>query len=201
MYVWIEWLKEQCGKWSATGDDVSLNQDSKPASSEEPERTERSDPKAKHTSSGDAALAKSMVSKIVSGEPFMDRKSTFQAHVAPVTSLAEVNAVMDILLENNKIRNATHNIMAYRICLPDRNTVMQDFDDDGETSAGGRLLHLLQIADVKNAVVVVSRWFGGILLGPARFTHINNVGRSLLEQLGFIAHTKETTGSKHKGKK
>lgn len=52
-----------------------------------------------------------------------------------------------VLLESNKIRNATHNIMAYRIAVPDRPGVFhQDYDDDGEAAAGGRLLHLLQVA-------------------------------------------------------
>jgi putative IMPACT (imprinted ancient) family translation regulator len=31
--------------------------------------------------------------------------------------------------------------------------VLQDYDDDGETAAGGRLLHLLQIVDAINVVV------------------------------------------------
>lgn len=35
-------------------------------------------------------------------------------------------------------------------------------------------------------VVVVSRWFGGILLGPDRFKHINNAARSLLNTCGLI---------------
>ena len=35
--------------------------------------------------------------------------------MAPVTSVAEVRAVVAVLLQSNKIRNATHNIMAYRI--------------------------------------------------------------------------------------
>lgn len=32
----------------------------------------------------------------------------------------------------------------------------------------------------------VSRWYGGILLGPARFTHINNAARELLDACGYI---------------
>ncbi len=35
---------------------------------------------------------------------------------------------------------------------------MQDSDDDGESAAGGRLLHMLQIAGAENVVVIVSRW-------------------------------------------
>lgn len=48
------------------------------------------------------------------------------------------------------------------------------------------MLRCMQVADVRNAVVVVSRWFGGVLLGPSRFTLINNTARVALEQLGYI---------------
>ncbi|KAJ7299731.1 hypothetical protein O6H91_Y167500 [Diphasiastrum complanatum] len=111
---------------------------------------------------------------------------TFQAHLAAVKSVDQVETVMEILMHNRKIAAATHNIMAYRISIPNKGTVLQDSDDDGETAAGGRLLHLLQIADALDVVVVVSRWFGGILLGPNRFKHINNAARSLLSACGYI---------------
>lgn len=73
---------------------------------------------------------------------------SLQAHVAPITHVDQVSAVVAILLENNKIRHATHPaIMAYRIAVPDKPGVFhQDYDDDGEAAAGGRLLHLLQVA-------------------------------------------------------
>ena len=35
--------------------------------------------------------------------------------------------------------------------------------------------------DVRNAVVVVSRWYGGVHLGPDRFKHINNCARTLIQ--------------------
>lgn len=38
----------------------------------------------------------------------------------------------------------------------------QDCDDDGESAAGGRLLHLLQVAGAEDVVVVVSRWCASI---------------------------------------
>ncbi|ORY91266.1 ribosomal protein S5 domain 2-type protein [Syncephalastrum racemosum] len=121
-----------------------------------------------------------------SPEPLVDRKSVFVAHVAQVKSTDEVEAVMSKLLENKKIAKATHNIMAYRIVMPD-GRMLQDNDDDGETAAGGRLLHMMQITDVRNVMVVVSRWYGGILLGADRFKDINNVARSALEDCGHIA--------------
>jgi putative IMPACT (imprinted ancient) family translation regulator len=62
------------------------------------------------------------------------------------------------------------------------------------------VLLMPQVADIQNAVVVVSRWFGGILLGPARFGLINNTARQLLEQTGFLKHsTSGSSGSKQSG--
>ncbi len=49
------------------------------------------------------------------------------------------------LLACSKLRAATHNIMAYRIHMPETGAWLADCEDDGETAAGGRLLHLLQV--------------------------------------------------------
>lgn len=49
------------------------------------------------------------------------------------------------------------------------------------------LLPPAQILDVRNVLVVVSRWYGGILLGPDRFKHINNCARNLLVDEGYAA--------------
>lgn len=82
--------------------------------------------------------------------------------------------------------------MAYRIPHPARPGVFfQDSDDDGEAAAGGRLLRLLQLTgaggDGRGGVcVVVTRWFGGVLLGPSRFALINNCARALLVEAGAI---------------
>ena len=75
--------------------------------------------------------------------------------------------------------------------------LLQDYDDDGESAAGGRLLRLLTLVGAENVLVVVSRWYGGVLLGPARFTHINNAARQLLDECGYVS-TKQTKPSKKK---
>ncbi|XP_046905364.1 protein IMPACT isoform X2 [Hypomesus transpacificus] len=116
------------------------------------------------------------------GETITDRRSTFQPHLSRVLTPRQVTMVLNKLYENKKIASATHNIYAYRIYCEDKQTYLQDCDDDGETAAGGRLLHLLQILDVCNVMVVVSRWYGGILLGSDRFKHINNCARNILVQ-------------------
>lgn len=125
--------------------------------------------------------------RIVTGPTLEDRKSVFQGHAATVISLAEVRAVMEELKRSSKIARASHNMLAYRIQGEKTSSLLQDCDDDGEDAAGGRMLHLLQLLDVKNVVVVVSRWYGGIHLGPDRFKHINNAARQALELAGLIA--------------
>jgi putative IMPACT (imprinted ancient) family translation regulator len=90
-----------------------------------------------------------------------------------------------------------------------------DNDDDGEDAAGTRLAHLLDIMvlspfsvlrrqDLKNVMVIVSRWYGGVMLHGDRFKHISNVGREALEVGGFFPkHTSEPgkSGSKKKSRK
>lgn len=60
-------------------------------------------------------VANDVAIQISTGDPFEDRKSTFQAHVAEVHSREETMRVLRQLLSNNKIARATHNIYAYRI--------------------------------------------------------------------------------------
>ncbi|KAG7467786.1 IMPACT protein [Solea senegalensis] len=129
------------------------------------------------------------------GQAITDRRSTFQPHLAPVVTPRQVKMVLGKLYENKKIASATHNIYAYRIHCEDKHSFLQDCEDDGETAAGGRLLHLMQILDVRNVMVVVSRWYGGILLGPDRFKHINNCARNILVEEGYTPSLDETTRS------
>ena len=57
----------------------------------------------------------------------------------------QVSVVLHELKSNKKIATATHNIVAYRIRDIARQVLVQDCDDDGESAAGSRLLHLLQV--------------------------------------------------------
>lgn len=129
--------------------------------------------------------ASDLAVEIVSGEPFVDRKSTFQAHLAVVHSRDQCDWVMRTLLQKSKIARATHNIMAFRFFDADRGVQCADNDEDGEDAAGARLAELLELMGANNIIVVVSRWFGGIKLGPDRFRHINNAARSLIEAQGL----------------
>jgi hypothetical protein len=46
--------------------------------------------------------------------------------------------------------------------------------------------------------VVVSRWYGGTLLGPDRFKLINQAARDALEKAGFLDDDKQDTRSRRR---
>ncbi|OQR90397.1 impact-like protein [Achlya hypogyna] len=130
-------------------------------------------------------LAAPFLASIKTGEPITDRKSTFQAHAVAVTSVQQVNEFVEFLLQDRKIARATHNMLAYRIVAG--TNVIKDCDEDGEHGAGNKMSHLLEMLHAENVAVVVTRWYGGIQLGPDRFKHIANATRNVLETYGFIA--------------
>ncbi|RSL89194.1 hypothetical protein CEP51_001373 [Fusarium floridanum] len=124
-------------------------------------------------------------------EPITDTKSTFIAHVARVTSPDQARHYVQVLLASDKrIRQATHNMTAWRIKGPGAAS-FQDCDDDGEAAAGGRLLHLMQLMDIWDAMVVVTRWYGGVQLGPKRFALINAVARDGFVKAGLVEEKKK----------
>ncbi|VDN59181.1 unnamed protein product [Dracunculus medinensis] len=127
------------------------------------------------------------VPPFISGDVICDRKSTFQAHVAAITSEEEAMLVLNKLKENGKIARATHNIYAWNVdkIVSGRLIKQHDCEDDGETGAGAKLLNLLDMMKARNVIVIVTRWYGGIHLGPDRFRHICNVAREILLQNGF----------------
>ncbi|KAF2826738.1 UPF0029-domain-containing protein [Ophiobolus disseminans] len=129
-----------------------------------------------------------------------EKKSVFLARVAPVSSPAQAKQyVAHLLATDKKAARATHNMTAWRI-KGSNDTSYQDCDDDGETAAGSRMLHLLQLMDIWDVMVVVTRWYGGVLLGPDRFRLINTAAREALLLGGFVKEAK-VGDNKKKGKR
>lgn len=91
---------------------------------------------------------------------FEEKKSKFIGYAKPVKSQEEAE---DFISEiKTKHKDATHNCSAYVI---EEN--LKRFDDDGEPShtAGMPILSTLEAEGLKEVVVVVTRYFGGTLLG------------------------------------
>ena len=131
---------------------------------------------------------------IVHGDPITDRGSTFQAHYMPVSSLEEVNEFRCALLEDRKVRyleyvsnlnvitacvaqiaRATHNIFAFRFTDSKTGICYHDCDDDGEAAAGAKLAEVLRLMGADGVAVVVTRWFGGTLLGSSYANKLLNI--------------------------
>ncbi|NLJ73559.1 MAG: YigZ family protein [Firmicutes bacterium] len=92
----------------------------------------------------------------------IERKSKFIGRIKPVSSSEEAEAFIDEVRKEHW--DATHNVPAYIIGT---NQEVQKYSDDNEPSgtAGLPMLEVLKAHEVVNAVVVVTRYFGGTLLG------------------------------------
>lgn len=92
-----------------------------------------------------------------------EKKSKFIANFFPVQNEEEAEKMIKEL--KKKYHDARHNCTAYRI--QEDNQVIEKASDDGEPSgtAGLPMLNILQKNNLCNVLVVVTRYFGGILLG------------------------------------
>ena len=92
----------------------------------------------------------------------VEKRSKFIANILQVSSVEE--AEERIKLTKKKYHDARHNCVAYRVFENDK--VFEKSSDDGEPSgtAGGPMLNILQKNNLCNVVVIVTRYFGGILL-------------------------------------
>lgn len=94
---------------------------------------------------------------------FEEKKSKFIGYIKPIQKVKEAEDFIQYIKKLHP--NATHNCSAYR--LIESGQEYYKADDDGEPSgtAGKPIGEILVTLDVYNAVVVVTRYFGGIKLG------------------------------------
>lgn len=90
-----------------------------------------------------------------------ERKSVFIGHAKPVTSEEEARAFIDEI--RHQYADATHNVYAYLL----NGGAVARYSDDGEPhgTSGIPTLNVLKMSGAMDLVVVVTRYFGGILLG------------------------------------
>jgi uncharacterized YigZ family protein len=93
---------------------------------------------------------------------YEEKRSRFIARVRPV--ITEQEAIDFINGIKAECWDATHNCYAYHVA---NEAVYQRYSDDGEPSgtAGMPILEVIRKKQLMNVVVVVTRYFGGILLG------------------------------------
>ena len=93
----------------------------------------------------------------------IEKKSKFIADIYPVKDVDEADKI--IKETKKKYYDAKHHCIAYRIVKDDM--IVEKSSDDGEPSgtAGAPMLNILQGNNLCNIIVIVTRYFGGILLG------------------------------------
>lgn len=93
---------------------------------------------------------------------YTDRKSRFIGQAMPITGEAEAAVLIDQI--KRKYWDARHNCYAY---VTGENGEISRSSDDGEPSgtAGRPILDCITGANLRNVLIVVTRYFGGTLLG------------------------------------
>lgn len=108
---------------------------------------------------------------------YIEKKSRFIGYAKPVETEAEAAAFIREIRARH--HDATHHCYAYQIGEQDQ---LQRSSDDGEPAgtAGRPILEVIKKSGLKNTCVVVTRYFGGILLGAGglvrAYSHSAQVG-------------------------
>ncbi|WP_372714560.1 YigZ family protein [Ilyobacter sp.] len=94
---------------------------------------------------------------------FEEKKSKFIGYIKPIASKEEAENFIQMI--KRKHPDATHNCSAYKVT--ENGQEYYKVDDDGEPggTAGKPIGEIMNLLDVNNLVVVVTRYFGGIKLG------------------------------------
>lgn len=117
------------------------------------------------------------------------KKSRFIGYAKPVETEEEAIAFIDEIKRMH--RQATHNCSAYMVGERDQ---FQKASDDGEPSgtAGKPILEVIKNKGLKNVAVVVTRYFGGIMLGAGglvrAYTDGAVAGIEAAEEIVYVLH-------------
>ena len=120
----------------------------------------------------------------------MEKKSKFIANIFYVETQEEAEEKVKEI--KKKYFDARHNCFAYSVFT--KEGIVNRFSDDGEPSgtAGGPMLNILNGRELTNLVVIVTRYFGGILLGTGGL--IRAYTGATQEALSHIEEVKKDLG-------
>ena len=114
---------------------------------------------------------------------FEEKKSVFIGYCEHVTNEEEALAFVRKIKE--KHRDATHNCYGYVM----KGGILCRYSDDGEPqgTAGKPILDMLVKSGVDDVCVVVTRYFGGTLLGTGGLVHAYSLGAKMAVEAAGIA--------------
>lgn len=116
-------------------------------------------------------------------DEYIVEKSTFIGYAKPIKS--EEEAIEFINEIKKKHKDATHNVWAYTV---GENMNIQRYSDDGEPqgTAGIPTLEVIKKEDLRDVVVVVTRYFGGIKLGAGGLVRAYTKGAKVGIEAGIV---------------
>lgn len=113
---------------------------------------------------------------------YREKGSKFMAFGFPVQHEEEVREIMGRL--RRTYHDARHHCYAYRI-KEEEVTVRQSDDGEPAGTGGKPILQAIEAADMHNVLVIVVRYFGGVLLGKNRLAHAyRSAARDLFAHAG-----------------
>lgn len=114
-----------------------------------------------------------------SEDAFEVKRSRFLCHVCPVTDVPQAQAFISRVRTDHW--DARHNVSAYSL-----RSGQQHCTDDGEPqgTAGRPVLGVILSKDVRDVCVVITRYFGGVLLGTGGLVRAYSHGAELALEAG-----------------
>ena len=118
------------------------------------------------------------------------KKSKFICNLIKVESQKEAEEYIKKI--KKKYYDARHNCVSYRVIEDEQ--IVEKSSDDGEPSgtAGGPMLNILQKNNLCNVLVIVTRYFGGILLGTGGL--VRAYSDATFEAINFAEKIEECIG-------
>lgn len=115
---------------------------------------------------------------------FEEKHSVFIGYCMRTETEEAANAFIREIKEKHK--DATHNVFGYTM----QNGILCRYSDDGEPqgTAGKPILDILQRSGVNDVCVVVTRYFGGTLLGTGGLVHAYSKAAKLALDAAGISH-------------
>ena len=120
-----------------------------------------------------------MTPEYARSEHITDRSSKFIGYFSKTMSRVQLQALPEI-------KSASHKMAAWRVGSKQKTltqsghtTIDVGYDEDGEKGSGWRLKRILEEGTIIG-VIVVARWYGGVMLGPKRWEHIEDVAKEAI---------------------
>ncbi|KAI1777192.1 hypothetical protein F4818DRAFT_340626 [Hypoxylon cercidicola] len=132
-------------------------------------------------------------------QPVTLKQSTFIVRATKITAPSQrQSAIQSLFATIPSLQDASHNAWAYRVRVPtnlfNATTIKEESFDDGESGSGDFLLKNMRETNAVDTLVVMTRWYGGIMLGPDRWRIMRDCLKDALAERLRVTGEQATVG-------